>query len=355
MRSLTSLLFFGIFKSTVYSTVVLSLCAWIIQSSRYFNVLNSNNIPIRKFIRFISFLSVDIVSIVLPIALAISVAFVLYRFVKSNQLIALQSVGGSPHHTLKAISIAVGVVVGYLYASNLYLSPAAWINFRNLEFSIKNNVALPENSGALFTSDKFSIYSKKYNGNFVFEDLYIIDSRDPNKKVIFLAEIGTVQGNNLILSDGELIEINNETQLKSLIKFSTCSHDLSKLIHSDRKALQSNEKFLNELLFSIDNESISQKARKADRAMLHQKITSPLLAIIFALIAFIATILAPYSRKSSVTRIIIAFASIILIQGLYFWIINSASTNSIFIVINYLFVFALLCVCLYSATRSKLR
>lgn len=355
MRNLNGVLFFRILNTTVYSTIVLSLCAWIIQSSRYFGLLNSNNVPIKIFIKFISFLSVDIISLILPIALAVSIGFVYYRFVKLNQLIALQSIGVSPINLLRPVFSLLALLLGYLYISNFYLSPTAWKNFRNLEFSIRNNITLPENSGPLFSNNKISIYSQKYSGNFVFENLYIIDYRNPNKKSLFWAQKGMLKGRFLELYEGEVIEIDKESRRKSVVKFKSYTHDLKKFLSTSERSAQANEKNVYELFTDINDETISQQERSATRAILHQKITSPLLAIIFALISFIATILAPYSRKTSIKYITSAFMLIIALQGIYFWIVNSAATNHNFILVNYVTVFGLLSVEIFVILKREWR
>lgn len=342
MRNLNGLLFFRILSAAICSAVVLSLCAWIIQSSRYFSLLNTNNVPIETFTKFISYLSIDIIAVVLPIALSVSVAFVFYRFVKSRQLIALQSIGVSPMRLLQPVLSVLTLIIGYLYLSNMYISPMAWTKFRNLEFTIRNNITLPENSGALFTNNEISIYSQKYAGDFVFENILIIDSRDKTKKSIFLARSGTLKNHLLILRDGECIEIDKQKHSKSVARFKSYTHDLSRLLTSYRRAAQPNEKFIHELLSDIEDESIPLQNKSDERAMLHQKITSPLLSIIFALLTFTAAVLAPYSRTGSIKRIAAAFVLIIAIQGIYFWIANSAASNEIFIYANYTLVFAAL-------------
>lgn len=355
MRRLKGVLFFRLLNTTMYSTIILSLCAWIIQSSRYFGLLNSNNVPIKTFIKFISFLSVDIIALILPISLSISVGFVYYRFVKLNQLIAIQSVGISPKYLLRPIFSALALLIGYLYISNLYLSPAAWKNFRSLEISIRNNITLPENSGPLFSNSEVSIYAQKYSGNFIFENLYIIDSRNSAKKSIFWAKNGMLKGKILELSEGEVIEIDEINHRKSVVKFRAYTHDLTKFLHNYEWTAQANEKFIYELLLDINDETLPLQERMSERAILHQKMTSPLLAIIFSLITFIATILAPYSRKTSLKYIASALAIIVVIQGIYFWVVNSAATNPIFIPINYALIFGMLILELFVIFKKDLK
>ena len=70
-----------------YSTIALTLCAWIVQSSRYLDMLSQYNISLVRFFKFSSYFCIDIIAVILPISSAILTAIVFYRFVKSNQII----------------------------------------------------------------------------------------------------------------------------------------------------------------------------------------------------------------------------------------------------------------------------
>ncbi|MDR1334326.1 MAG: LptF/LptG family permease, partial [Holosporaceae bacterium] len=158
LRSLSAVIFWKILSTTIYSTISLTFCAWMVQSSRYLWVLNNSSIGFSKFLKFTSYLSVDIVSVILPIALAVSSAFVYQKFVESNQLIALQAVGFSPKKILVPLLNLVALATCYLYASNAYISPYSWREFRSLEFKIKNNIDPPEKAGVFFSHEGFSVY-----------------------------------------------------------------------------------------------------------------------------------------------------------------------------------------------------
>ena len=134
MNSLTRLVFFRIFRTTVYSTVALSFCTWIVQSSKYLALLN-NNLSLAKFFRMTSFLSVDIIAFLLPITLAVSAGFVFHRLAESNQIVVLQAAGIAPQKLLKPLISLALFVCGYLYLSNSYISPVSWREFRKMEFN----------------------------------------------------------------------------------------------------------------------------------------------------------------------------------------------------------------------------
>lgn len=346
MRSLSAVIFWKILWAAVYSAISLTFCAWVVQSSRYLWVLNNSGVRFSKFLKFTSYLSADIISVILPIALAISSAFVYQRFMESNQLIALQAAGLSPKKILTPLLSLIAIVTCCLYACNAYISPYAWREFRSLEFKIKNNIDPPEKAGIFFSHDGFSVYGREYNGDFFFGDLFIVDARNPDKTYTYFAKKGTVSDNVLTLTEGERIEIDFVNHSNSVMHFQSYSYDLREILKSEKKNMQPNEKFLDELCRS--------KGSAEENALFHQKITSPLLAAIFSLFAFLMILTTPYSRKPSHRRVLLLMFGIIAFQGSYFWIANAAAKNANFILLNYILVgFSLASLIFFTAAKRR--
>jgi lipopolysaccharide export system permease protein len=328
-----------IFRATVYVTVALVFCAWVVQSSRYLGMLGCGGLSLARFLGFTSYLSVDIVAVVLPMSLAISAALVYRRFVDSSQLVALQAAGISPLKMLSPLLILSSVVVCYLYSSNFYFSPMAWKKFRSLEFKIRNQIDPPENAGSIFSNKDFSVYAKEYLGDFYFRDIFIVDTRNPEKTYSYHADIGTIRNNVLMLSQGERIETDFNGQRNSVMKFQFYNYDLKEILKVESRPTQPNEKFMFQLIG--DNKNDPEMAM-AQWALFHQKMVSPLLAILFPLLAFLLTILAPHERKRAFWRISLLMSIIISLQGIFFWIANAGAKNLQLAHLNYALVIGLL-------------
>ena len=308
----------------------MTFCAWIVQSSRYLWVLNGNSVGFVKFLQFTMYLSIDIIAVILPISIAISAAFVYQRFNESNQLIALQAAGFSPRKVLTPLLNMVMLAVGYLYISNVYVSPNAWKEFRSFEFKIRNNIDPPEKAGAIFSNGGFSIYAQGYIGDFSFGNLFVVDARNPENVFSYFAESGTIRDNILFLANGERVEVDFVNHKNSIMHFKSYSHDLKEILGMEKRSAQPNEKYIHELLLENNDET----ATKMSLALFHQKITSPLLAAIFPMLSFLLILLTPYARRYY-WRTILLIAIIILFQGSYFWIANAAEKNLDFIKLNY--------------------
>ncbi len=332
MRRLTRVIFFKILRTTTYSTIALTLCAWIVQSSRYLDMLSQYNMSLAKFFKFSSYLCVDIIAVILPISFAVSSAFVFYRFVQSNQLIAMQSAGISPTKLLNPLLLLATLITAYLYISNAYISPNAWKSFRRIEFEIKNNIEPPESAGSIFSINGFSVYAQEYVGNFSFRSLFILDLRDPKKSYSYYAKSGSIKNNTLFLENGERIEIDDITKKNSITRFKNYQYDLREILNVEKKSAQPNEKFMRELLA---NDTGNDAINMTQVALFHQKITSPILAFIFSLLSFLMVLMAPYKRGRRYFRIFILITLIVIFQGTYFWVTNAAARDFVFININY--------------------
>ncbi|MDR2766269.1 MAG: LptF/LptG family permease [Holosporaceae bacterium] len=339
LSRLASAMFWRIFRATVYFAVALVFCAWVVQSSRYLVLLSSGGVSLARFLRFTSYLSLDIVALVLPIALAVSAALVYRRFMESGQLIALQAAGISPRKMLSPLLVLATIVTGYLYVSNVYFSPVAWKKFRSLEFKIRNHIDPPESAGSIFSNDGFSVYAQEYLGDFYFRNIFIVDTRNPEKTYSYYADTGTIRNNILMLAHGERIEVDFRERRNSVVKFQFYNYDLREILKVESRPAQPNEKFIHQLL---QDNGDNPEMTMAQRALFHQKTISPLLAVVFPLLAFLLTILAPHERRQTFWRISILLAVIMSLQGIFFWIANAGAKNLKLVSLNYALVIGLL-------------
>lgn len=325
----------------VYATCALSFCAWIVQSSRYIEMLSTNHISIARLLQFTSYLSIDIVAVILPISLSISAAFVFLRFRESNQQIALEAAGISSKTMLYPLMLLATIMSGYLYLNNALISPNAWRAFRNEEYKIKHNIDPPEGAGTIFTSGGFSIYAQKYLGDLYFGNIFIIDARLEKKIDSFHAKIGTIKNNMLFLFNGERIEIDFANNKNSITSFKKYQCDLNEILKIEKKISQPNEEYMRQLL--LEDQNCDAGKIRTRIALFHQKMTSPMLPFIFSMMAFLLILRFPYSRKISYLPMAYLIATVIIFQGVYFWIVNASAGDARFIYFNYGLIFAAIC------------
>jgi lipopolysaccharide export LptBFGC system permease protein LptF len=122
---------------------------------------------------------------------------------------------------------------------------------------------------------------------------------------------------------------------------------LREILKIEQRSLQPTEKYLHELLIPDADRSVTG----ARTALFHQKITSPLSAIIFPLLSFIFVAAAPYSRTRSRRSAIMPAVIIIVFQGIYFWIANVSAKNPEYVPLNYILTLVFLIGTIVSVAR----
>lgn len=349
MYTLNKLIFFRLLRSILYTTAGLSFCVWVVQSSKYMKFLNANNITLSEYIHFTSFLFIDIVSLILPISIAVASAFVFHRFRESQQLTVMEALGGSPLYLMKSLLSVAFLAAFYLYLSNFYISPYSWREFRALETKITNNIRPPAKAGVIFKHGDLSIYAQKYRRNKLFENLAIVDNRNSHKKYIYFAKFGMIKNNTLFLKKGERIEVQKGFNKISTVYFKYYRYDLNKILQFIPKAEQANEKFFYELFedykeFKRAGESNISADLKESVAMFYQKLISPLWAILCALIAFLFNILSAYKRKMSWSGTFFIVLTVLILQGVFFGVANASAKDLFFAKLNYILIFGALIV-----------
>ena len=160
---------------------------------------------------------------------------------------------------------------------------------------------------------------------------------------------GAISNNILTLSNGERLEVSFRDRKNSVTRFQSYIYNLKEILDIHEAQTRPNEKFLTELLKEFPEDPSKTKEQKA---LFHQKILSPILAVIFSLMAFFLVGLAPYVRKITYSRIAFLITSIIIVQGSFLAFANIAAKKEIFNCINYVFVFIMLIISIL-AVREK--
>ena len=194
------------------------------------------------------------------------------------------------------------------------------------------------------------MYAREYIGGSYFRDIFIIDVRNSEKTHAYYASSGTIKNSTLILLKGERVEIDNESHKDSIMQFQSYKCDLREILNVENKQSQANEKFIDELLLENGN---NQETIMAQKALFHQKMTSPLLTIIFSLLAFFLILQAPYERKPSLLRRIGLVFIIVVFQVFFFWIANASAKSPALIVLNYVLIIGFILVLIILVVKKR--
>jgi lipopolysaccharide export system permease protein len=247
------------------------------------------------------------VAVILPITTFVVVQFTYQRLTGDRELTVMRAAGLSPWALsrpalmLAVISMAAGLVL------NIWIVPASSEAFRRYQFEIRNRVAAFLLQEGVFTaiSDQLTVYVRARDQDGTLRGILVEDDRDPNSHATILAERGhlSTTGNTprVLLDNGSREDIDPKTGRLDVLTFAQDTVDLSTANKNDEQRLRDvNEMSMHELLHPDASVPPRDYGKLAVEA--HHRLTQPLTALSFSLVALAAVLTGSFHRHGNVVR-----------------------------------------------------
>jgi lipopolysaccharide export system permease protein len=281
-----------VFRTTltafVISVVTLTVLVWFTQVIREFDIVTNQRQSVITFLSITSLFIPMLVMMIASIAFVISAAHVLNKLSSDSEIIVMNAAGLSPWHALKPLLAAAFVVSLLLAILSVYLSPLCLRELRNrlteVRTDILTHIAQPGRFTSIGGGLTFHIAGRQPDG--ILLGIFIDDRRDPKEHTTILAQSGEVikktNGAFLLLDGGSVQTIESGQTDPRIVTFQRYAFDLSNFTGSAQNINYSaREKFFWDLLNPTD-------AQQQDdyRAELHDRLTTPLYPVVFAILAY---------------------------------------------------------------------
>ncbi len=351
MKKLNTYIFKQILIGFLLVSFSLMSIIWLSQSLRFLDLIVSKGISAGIFIKLTSLLMPRIFTILAPIAVFTSVMFTYNRMLVDQELIVMKSAGISPYQLAKpAILIGVLLTLSNIYIIN-YGMPKAEAAFKELEWRIKNNISQLMFREGEFTNlqDDLTVFVTSHDDDGTIANILIDDERNPKTKSTTTAEKGIIvqtdQGPRVILINGHRQEINKVKGSFSAVSFSQYSVDFGLKGSSKKRKDSVRTHSFGELITALNNENLAPEDRYKWFVEGNRRITTPLLAIIYALLACTGLLISNFNRRGQTQVIGISILAIILIQATDLIAGSLASKNLWWLTLLYLNIFIPLGIC----------
>ena len=334
MKGYSRYIFKQLLVTTLFVTFCLTCAIWLTQSLRYIELIVNHGISLGTFLELTMLLMPSFLAVVTPIALFSAVMFTYNRLWMDRELIVLRSVGVSQLGlAVPALAVAL-IVCGMSYALQLYLMPASFHAFKDMEFAIRNNF-----SALLLQEGKFNtlgegitvfIRDRAPDGELL--GILVHDSRQKDRPLTYIAERGalvnTPSGPRVVLFNGDRQQVERSDGRLSMLYFSRYNIDLGQLTESfESHWRRPQERFLADLLNPDPNSKGDQYYYGQLIAEGHQRLSSPFYAFTFALIGLAALLSGDFNRRGQTYRVLCAVVAVVLLQAGAIATVNMASRN----------------------------
>lgn len=310
----------------------LAVLIWLVQSLRFVELVVNRGLSIGVFLQLTGLLLPSFVAVILPITSFVVVQFVYQRLAGDRELTVMRAAGLSPLSLARpALCLAALVMIaGYLL--NLWLVPTSLSAFREFQWEIRNRVAAFLLQEGVFTSlsEDLTVYVRSRDRDGLLRGIVVDDARQPGAHATILAERGRlVEGPNgprVLLINGNRQELDRQTGRLNILTFSENAIDLAQASRSEAvRALDMTEVSLAELL---DPHPINVQDIPKWRAEAQKRLSSPLTAVSFALVALLSVLTGAFRRQSGMLRPLLAVAGIVALLASGLAIGNLASRDN---------------------------
>lgn len=321
MDGITKYVFRQVGTVMFFIATCLTLAIWLTQSLRFVDLIVNRGLPVVEFLYLSMLLLPRFLVVVLPVALFAAVLFTYNRLTMDSELIVCRAVGFSQAALSRPAVMLAGIVMLAIYALNLYFLPASYRSFKDLQWAIRNeysNVLLQE--GAFNEiAPNIIVYVRHREGDGDLRGIMVHDMRKPDAPVTLMAETGalirTDAGPRVMLVNGNRQEVDRQTKRLSLLYFDRYTVEINtERAQVENRWHEPRERFIGDLFFP-DNSPADRRYRLQIIAEGHNRMSSPLLALAFAMVALAALLHGDFNRRGQSMRVLIASIVVVMLQA----------------------------------------
>lgn len=332
---------------------------WLTQSLRFIDFIVNRGLSMASFVYLSSLLLPSLLSIILPVAVYSAVIFIYNKLIMDSELVVLKSVGVSRFGLAKPAMIVGLLATAFSYLLSLYLLPASYREFKDMQLYVRNNYASVLLQEGVFNSPvkNLTVYIDGRTEDGLLKGLLVHDARNAKTPSTMMAEEGrlvdTPSGPMFELIQGNRQEIDKEKGNLSLLYFDRYLLDLSGFVEEPGMRIrEAKERYINELFFPKDAEPGMLDQFKAEG---HHRLIWPVYNLILALLALSALLPGEFNRRGQWKRLLIASGVAVLMVIIGIMQVNIMANSPFLIPVAYVFALMMLGVLFYLILRGKPR
>lgn len=289
----------------------LTALIWLTQSLRFVELVVNHGLSLVVFLELTGLLVPGFVSVILPITTFVVVQFVYQRLAGDRELTVMRAAGLSPFGLARPALVLALLAALAGYALSLWIVPASMAAFRDFQWEIRNQIAAFLLQEGVFTeaAPGLTVYVQGRDRDGALRGVLIDDARHPPEHATILAERGHLEqtraGPLVVLEEGSRQEIDAKTGRLDILTFTENTIDLSDETQPGARVADMSEVSLATLL---DPHPANPKDAPRWIAEAHKRLTAPLTAVSYALVALCAVLTGTFRRHASLLRPLLSVA-----------------------------------------------
>ena len=322
MNGLTRYVLHQLAMGLVLVAPALVCVMWLSQSLRFVEMIVNRGLSVGGFLYLTALLLPNLLSIILPVALFIAVAFVYGKMIADRELVVMRAAGMSQQELMRpALMVATGVAT-VLFVLNIDVLPRSYTAFKELQWTIRHTFSHVLLREGMFTLVRpgITVYVRERTADEQLHGVLVHDERRPGRPSTLMAARGAMvnadDGSRIVLFDGNRQEMDAQTHQLSVLYFDRYTFDIEPTRGTtDARFREPRERTLPELFNAAGDSGLSPRDKGRFLVEGHKRLTQPFSAFGFSLIALACLISGPFSRRAQTKRVMLAVALMIAAQA----------------------------------------
>jgi lipopolysaccharide export system permease protein len=343
MKIIENYIFKRMFGAFILTLFTLSTTVWMTQALRAFDLVTAQGQSIWTFFQITLLLLPGLAMIVSPIALIIAVIYTFYTLNLDSELVVINASGASQKTLLKPVVVMGLVAAIVMWSMTLYFTPLSLRLWRTLITEVRADVvtSILEEGEFMQISEGLTFHLRRRSPDGTLEGIFVSDDSASDATVTYLAEDGVILDNPLgtflIMRDGTIQRESKSNGAISMIAFSSYAFDLSTFAsRANVPAFKPRERTTTYLFNPSPEDRYYQKYPEKFSAELHDRLSGPLYAFIFAILPLAYMSQAESTRNGRGLTITAAVTVAFLIRMMGYYFGSVAEYNPYLIPLMYL-------------------
>ncbi|WP_255448553.1 LPS export ABC transporter permease LptF [Telmatospirillum sp. J64-1] len=334
-----------IFKQLLIGMVLVTIgllsILWLTQSLRFVELIVNQGISSWTFLTISLLFIPNFLPHILPISLFSIILFTYNRLTMDRELVVMRAAGMSQWGLAKpALLLALAATI-FGYGLNIWIIPKSAQEFRELQWTIRNNI-----SGLLLQEGAFTqvqqgltVYVRERSPDGALHGILVHDSREPGTEVTLTAERGALMqgdsGPRVMMLNGARQERRQDDLNLSVLYFDSYTIDFG----GPQPGLEARSRDDRELsireLHAASPEDYSPTGFRRLKVELHQRLVTPLNHLTFAMIALATLLSGSFNRRGQAPRVLTAVGLMVMVQAAALGTGNLAANDLRFVPLMY--------------------
>ena len=297
---------------------------WLTQAVRLIDTVVASGQSARVFLEFSGLVLPQVLVIVLPLAGIGAALHALNRLYTDSELVVMMGAGFGPLGMLRPVATFGGLLALAMLVVLTVLVPRTGAILAERTRAIRSDLA-----NALILERQFlhpvtglTLFISEADGSGEMRGMFLNDQRDPERPVTYSAEYALLLREGmearLVMREGVALAGGTEGELTA-VRFDEFVFDLSDLLREDGERVPRPSEYPVWQLLNPTPEMLAGGYSLGDFVSEgHYKLTMPLLALVYPMIALVTLLAGGYRRSGFGRRVVVAVGVAALLQVLMF-------------------------------------